>query len=130
LPSRIRVCLQAYHKSPTIFPGFSRCNSLSPGNRKLVLHRTVRNLQPLVDDRKCLAQLRLVDAQRRISEESIPANEGIEPVLSEELAERNHFIGRAIERRHGLPCLTIPDQLDDAEQPDRTYCAHRPVFRL
>src|SRR5271157_5736935 len=117
---------------PRDFLNFNRrsYSILIPAYILLLFHRLIRNLKPSVDDRKRLSQLLLVDAQRRIGVEGIPANQCIEPVLSEELAERYHFIRSAVERRHWLPRLAVADQLEDAEQPNRPHRAHRPVLRL
>src|SRR6202790_490101 len=49
--------------------------------RSLVLNRFVRNLEPFVDDGNRLAQLLLVDAQRRICIERVPAHQRVESLL-------------------------------------------------
>src|SRR6266849_3308201 len=58
----------------------------------LVLHRPISDLQPLVDNRKRLPQLLLVDAKGWICVESIPPHQGIKPILAEELPQRDHLL--------------------------------------
>src|SRR5208283_5074358 len=86
-------------------------------------HSLIRNLEPPVDDGKRLAQLRLVDAERRVGEEGVPADEGVEALLAEEAAEGGHLLRGAVEGSQGLAGLAIANQLDDAEQSDGAHRA-------
>src|SRR5579863_5654278 len=58
---------------------------------RLVAHSLVGDLQPSVDDGKCLSQLLLVNAKRWVGEESIPADEGVKALLAEEASQRSHL---------------------------------------
>lgn len=49
-------------------------------------YRAVGNLQSLINDRKGLAQLRFRNAERRISEEGIPAHKSVEAFSAEVFA--------------------------------------------
>ena len=102
------------------------------GTRYLVLidHSLIRNLESSIDNLKRLAQLLLIDAQRRVSEESIPAHEGVEALLTEEAAERGHFVRGAVERSQGLARFAIANQFDDAEQSNRAHRADGGMLRL
>ena len=50
----------------------------------------VDDLQPAVDDRQPLTQLLLVDDQRRVGEDRVPAHEGEQAILSQERVEGRH----------------------------------------
>src|SRR5688500_5471813 len=66
-----------------------------------VRHGLVGELQPPVDDRQPLEELRLGDAQRRVHEEVVPAHEGVEAVLAEvaaQLRHRAHLVRPGVER--------------------------------
>src|ERR1700740_430393 len=91
---------------------------------QLVANSPISNLQPAIDDGKRLAQLLFVDAQRRIGEEGIPADKGVETLLAEEAPKRRHLVRGAIERSHGLFRLAAAHQFDDAEQSDGAHRAH------
>ena len=51
------------------------------GEERALRNRAVGDLEPAVDDRERFAQLLLGDAQRRVGEERVPADEGVEPFL-------------------------------------------------
>ena len=70
-----------------------------------------------------------VIAQRRIREERVPANERVQALVAEMLAERLHLRRAAVERRHRLHRRAIPDELDDAEEADRANGADRWMTR-
>src|ERR1700732_5646849 len=97
-------------------PGESIIFGCSFGRVDSLSYCPIRNLQPPINNRKRLPQLLLVDAQRRIGVEGIPANQGIEPVLPEKLPQRDHLVRSPVKRSHRLPCLAVPNQLEDAEQ--------------
>src|SRR5258706_9175569 len=71
----------------------------------LVLYRLVGDLKTTVNNREGLTQLLFIDAQRRIRIERVPADQRVKPIFAEELTECRHFLRRAVEGRHGLPCL-------------------------
>lgn len=54
-------------------------------------HSLIGNVQTLVDNGECFAQLVLGNAKRRISEEGIPAHKGVEPFLAKVLPECLHL---------------------------------------
>src|SRR5436190_1091321 len=81
----------------------------------------VREREAAVDDRERLAQLALADRQRRVREKVVPAHERKQPLLPEEPGQRAHLRRRPVEGRQRLERLTVPDQLDDAEQSDRSH---------
>ena len=56
-----------------------------------LLYGLVSNLQAVIDDRERLSQLVFSDAEWRVREEGVPANECVETFLAEELSERLHF---------------------------------------
>ena len=58
----------------------------------LILHGPVRDFQALINNREGFAQLFLVNAQRRIGIERIPAHQRVESLLAEELPQRCHLI--------------------------------------
>src|SRR5713101_6509796 len=64
---------------------------------ELIDYSLISDLQPAIDDLKRLAHLLFVDAERRVGEEGVPADEGVEPLLAEETSERRHFVGGAVE---------------------------------
>jgi len=74
----------------------SRRSSFAQDDREiaknLVNHGLIGDLQPAIDDLKRLAQLLLVDAQRRVGEESVPPDEGVEALLSEEASQSDHLL--------------------------------------
>src|ERR1700722_9964718 len=90
-------------------------------NKDLILNSFVRNLKALVDNRKRLAQLLIVNAERRVSEESVPADESIETLLAEETPQSSHLFRSSVERSHGLACLAAANEFEDAEQSDRSH---------
>src|ERR1700724_875955 len=92
-------------------PGESIIFGCSFGRVDSLSYCPIGNLQPLINNRKRLPQLLLINAQRRIGIEGIPANQGIESVLSKELPKRDHLLRSPIKRSHGLPRLAVPDQL-------------------
>src|SRR6267154_2153220 len=93
-------------------------------------HSLISNSESSVDDGKRLAQLLLVDAERRVGKEGVPADEGVEPLLAEEAAKRRHLLGGAVEGSHRLASLAVANEFDDAEQSDRAHRAHRRMLRL
>src|SRR5436305_14438260 len=74
----------------------------------LILNCGVSDLQPAVDDPKCLAQFGFGDAERRVREERVPPQEGVEPLLAEETSERRHPVRGAVERSQGEPFRPVP----------------------
>jgi len=56
-----------------------------------LLDRLVSDLQSLIDDRERLPQLCFRDAEGRVCEERVPANECVETFLTEEFSECLHF---------------------------------------
>src|SRR5207247_4026221 len=100
--------------SPT-WGGGSAVTRIAP---PLGLHRPVRDLEALVDDVQALLQLGLGDAQRRVGEEAVPAHQGVEPLLAEELAEGGHLLGGAVVGGHGLVGLAVAHELDDSEEAE------------
>src|SRR4051812_7049724 len=108
--------------------------SFTPHSSQEILHpsrhRLICYLQPLINNRKRLAQLILSDAQRWIGKEGVPTHEGVEPLLAEVSAERLHLWRSAVERRHRLERLAIADQLEDAEQAKVARRAYRRVARF
>src|SRR5262245_59562867 len=82
--------------------------------------RSIRDLQPAIDDRECLAQLGLGDAQRRVREERVPPDERVQSLLPEELRQRRHLLRRAVERRERRLLRPVAYQLDQAEEADRS----------
>src|SRR5687768_6255884 len=95
-----------------------------------LLQRLVDALERAIDDREPLAQFRLGDRQRRVGEEVVPAHEGVEPFLAEEPAERRHLRRRSVERRQRLAAGAAANELDDAEEADRSHCADGRVTPL
>ena len=106
------------------------------GDQRLLTHAfshgPIGDLQRAVDDRKPLPELRFGDAQRRVGEEIVPPDDGVQTFLAEELPERRHFSRGAVERRQRLPGAPIANQLDDPEQPDRAHGAdgRMPAFEI
>jgi hypothetical protein len=92
--------------------------------RLSILNSAIGDFESLVDDRESLAQLLLVDAERRIGEECIPTDERVESLLAEELSQRRHLFGSPVEWRHGLACFAVAYELENAEQSDRAYSAN------
>jgi hypothetical protein len=90
----------------------------------------VGNLQAAVDDAEGFAQLLLVNAERRIGVEAVPAHERVEAVLAEEAAEGGHLVGGAVEGRHRLARLAAANQFEDSEQADRPDFADGRVLVL
>jgi len=76
-------------KGPRILGSDGTQNSIST---MLILYRPIGNLKPLVDDRKCLAQLLLTNAQWRVGVERIPAHQRIQPLLPEEAPKSCHLL--------------------------------------
>ena len=58
----------------------------------LILHGPITDLQTLINNREGFAQLFLVNAQRRIGIERIPAHQRVESLLAEELPQRCHLV--------------------------------------
>src|SRR5580658_664270 len=127
------LCTYNHQIVPT-FPPEHQANfteaSLGTGYGVLVRNSLISNKQPAIDDLKRLAQLLLVDAQRRVGEESVPAHERVQPLLAEEAAKRSHLLRRTVERSHRLPRLAVANQFDDAEQSNRAHGAHRRMLGL
>src|SRR5262249_23318743 len=67
------------------------------------LQRLVDDLEALVDDRQALQQLFLGDAQGRVDEKVVPANEGVQAAFAKEGVE-------AIHRRHLISLGVVRDQ--------------------
>ena len=51
----------------------------------------IRDLEAFVDDGERFPQLGFSDAEWRVREEGVPANECVETFLTEELSKRLHF---------------------------------------
>src|SRR5437762_14258037 len=83
----------------------------------LILNCGVSDLQPAVDDRKCLAQFGFGDAERRVREERIPSQEGVEPLLAEEAAERRHLLRGAVERGERDLLRLVAHELGEPGEP-------------
>src|SRR3984893_7502608 len=79
----------------------------------------VRDVERLIDDRESLRQLFLVDAQRWVCHDRVPANEGVEAVVPEVFADRLHRLRGAVEGSERFHRFAVFDQLQDAEQTDR-----------
>src|ERR1700676_26514 len=126
----IKDRLRLPHPSRAFREWMGDLTSSETRKRSLVLNRFVRNLEAFVDDGKRLAQLLLVDAQRRIRIESIPAHQRVKPLLAEEAPKRAHFVGRAVKRSHWLTRLAAANKLYDAEQTDRPHRSDRGMFSL
>src|SRR6202050_4921388 len=109
---------------------FFRSGRKSVHRYELVDHGFISNIKPTVDDGKGLAHLLLVNAKRRISEEGVPAHEGVQALLAEEASERSHLLRRSVERSEGLARLAAANEFDDAEQSDRAHRAHRRMLGL
>src|ERR1700737_3816735 len=87
--------------------------------------RLVRDVERFADDRKPLRQLLLVDAQRGVRHDRVPANEGVEALVAQGLRHRLHRLRGSVEGRERLHRLTIFDQLQNAEETDRAREANR-----
>src|SRR5205814_4057300 len=85
----------------------------------------VRDVERLVDDRESLRQLLLVDAERGVRHDRVPANEGVEALLAQGLRYRLHRLRGSVEGGQRLHRLTVFHQLQDAEETERARAANR-----
>src|ERR1700687_674455 len=81
--------------------------------------RLVRDVERFVDDREPLRQLLVVDAQRGVRHDRVPAYEGVEALLAQGLPHRLHGLRGSVEGRERIHRLTLYDQLQDAEETGR-----------
>src|SRR2546428_8547194 len=79
----------------------------------------VRDSERLVDDGESLRQLFLVDAQWWVRHDRVPADEGVEALLTQGLPHRLHRLRGSIEGSERLHRLPVFDQLQDAEETNR-----------
>src|SRR5438132_6111655 len=85
----------------------------------------VRDVERLVDDLESLRQFLLVDAQRWVRHDRVPADEGVEALLAQRLRDRLHRLRGSVEGSERLHGFTVFHQLEDAEETDRPREADR-----